>query len=153
MRAPTLFADPTLTKNGGDTRTDNRASHRPLSESRAARGEDGLPRQPAGLVGRQEYRDIGDVVRAADAAERRPLQGALFEIAADDADGAGTFGFHQTGIDGVDPDLARPEFLGEHPRDAVDRRLGAGIDGAARRREAADQRADIDDAAALRSEL
>ena len=42
-----------------------------------------------------------------------------------------------------------PEFARKHTGDGVDRALGGGVDRRARRREARDARADIDDAAAL----
>ena len=49
----------------------------------------------------------------------------------------------------VDSDLFWTEFAGEHAGNGVDRALGAGVDRAARRRDAADDGTDVDDAAAF----
>ena len=64
------------------------------------------------------------------------------------AQGLCTFGFDHAGIDGVDADLARAKFFGQHAGDAVDRPLGARINRRVRRRQGGDSRTDIDDAAA-----
>ena len=68
---------------------------------------------------------------------------------ADEAGGVGAFGFDDAGVEGVDANALGAELKREHAGDDVDRTLGGGVDGAAGRRDAADQRADVDDAAAL----
>ena len=60
-----------------------------------------------------------------------------------------SFGFHRTGIEGVDPDLSPPEFLGERAGDRVHRRFARAIHGPAWQGMARDEGAEVDDAAAL----
>jgi hypothetical protein len=61
----------------------------------------------------------------------------------------GTFGFDGPGVDGVDADFAGPEFFGERAGDGVDRAFGAGVNRGVRRRDTADDGADVDDTGAF----
>jgi hypothetical protein len=85
----------------------------------------------------------------ADATERSLRDGGLLEIRSDDAAAVGAFSLDHAGIDGVDPDLLRPELSGEHAGDGVNRALGAGVNRAVRRCDATGNGADIDDAGAF----
>ena len=118
-----------------------------ISERR--RRLDELAGDPAGVVGGEEDGGGGDVVGLAGAAERGFGDGILVEIGADEAGGVGAFGFDDAGVEGVDADALGAELEGEDAGDGVDRTLGGGVDRAGGRRDAADQRADVDDAAAL----
>src|SRR3954452_20808764 len=80
----------------------------------AAAGEDGLAGEPAGVVGGEEYGDVGDVLGLAEAAEWRGGHGPLLEVGcavlAEDACGVGAFGFDHAGVQGVDANLLRAEL-------------------------------------------
>ncbi len=52
-------------------------------------------------------------------------------VSADHADGVGTFGFGEAGVDGVDANLSRCQLLGQDAGDGVDCGLGGRVDGAA----------------------
>ena len=117
--------------------------------AKAAASEKLLAGEPGGVVRSQKDSDGGDVARLADAAERSLRDDGLLEVRADEAAAVGAFGLDHAGIDGVDPDLLRAELAGEHAGDGVDRALGAGVNRAVRRRDAAGDGADVDDAAAF----
>src|SRR5438093_764657 len=53
--------------------------------TRAAAGNQGFARHPARVVRREEHGNVGDLVRLADAAERRRADRPLLQIGADDA--------------------------------------------------------------------
>src|SRR5204862_1467211 len=84
-----------------------------------ARRDDGLARDPAGIVRSQEHRQRRDVLGLAESTERSRRDHLLLPIAADDADLARAFGVDAARIDRVDADLARAELLREHARDRV----------------------------------
>ena len=77
----------------------------------AARGLDGLAGEPCGVIGGEERGHGGDVVRLADAAERRICGSFLLEVAAHDAGSMSAFRLNHSGVKGVDADLARAQFL------------------------------------------
>jgi len=52
---------------------------------------------------------------------------AFSKIALVETGCAHAFGFDKTGIDGVDTNFARAEFLGQRSRDGVDSAFGAGL--------------------------
>ena len=136
----------------GEGKTRCRAlSSGPVEErlAEAAAGADQFAGDPLGVVGGEEGGDAGDVVHLADAAERGLRDGSLLEVGADEARGVYAFGLDHAGVDGVDADLLRAEFFREDAGDGVDRALGSGVDRAVRRRQAADDGADVDDACAL----
>src|SRR5580658_2395994 len=106
-------------------------------------------------VGRSEIDGSGgDVVGLADEAQRGLRLNKFAEITFHEACGVDAFGLDHPGVDGIDADLARAEFLGKRAGDDVDGALGGGVDGGVGRSQPADRGADIDDAAALiREEL
>ena len=62
------------------------------------------------------------------------LDFALFlHVSADHANGVGTFGFGEAGVDGVNANLSRCEFLGQDAGNGVDCGLGGRVDGTAGR--------------------
>jgi len=73
----------------------------PLRSAQAAAGRELFAGQPAGVVEGEEDRDVGDVVRLADAAERGVRDEALQEVRACEALGA--LGLDGAGIDRIDP--------------------------------------------------
>src|SRR6478735_1207242 len=93
---------------------------------------------PAGVIGGEEDRGLGNVLRLAGTAERRVLDGILFEFRTGDAGGVRALGDRQGGIERIDADFLRPEFLREHAGDGVDRALRAGVNGAVRRGDVGD---------------
>ncbi len=66
-----------------------------------------------------------------------------------EAGGVGAFGFDHPGIDRVHADLLGPKLARQHAGDGVDCALGSGVDGGGCGCDAADNGADVDDAAAL----
>ena len=117
--------------------------------AKATGSEKLLAGEPGGVFRRQKDSDGGDVARLADAAKRSLRDGGLLEIRSDDATAVGAFSLDHAGIDGVDPDLLRAEFAGEHAGDGVNRALGAGVNHAVRRCDATGNGADVDDAGAF----
>lgn len=61
----------------------------------------------------KKRRNRGDVLRLADAAERGLRLGLFVEVAPDDAGRMYAFRLNHPGIDGVDANLPRAEFLGQ----------------------------------------
>ena len=91
--------------------------------AKATGSEKLLAGEPGGVFRRQKDSDGGDVARLADAAERSLGDGGLLEIRSDYAATVGAFSLDHARIDGVDPDLLRAEFSGEHASDGVNRAL------------------------------
>ncbi len=48
---------------------------------------------------------------------------AFSKSESDEARRHSAFGFDDTGVDGINPDLFRAKFFGEHTRDRIDRSL------------------------------
>src|SRR5262249_12186595 len=117
------------------------------------RDDQRFARDPRRIVGGQKDGGRSDVLCSADPAQRRLRLRVPLEVAADDPRAMGPFRLDHAGIDRIDANLARSQLLGERPRDGINRRLGGAIDCAGRRRESADDRADIDDAAAAGAEV
>src|SRR6202040_910328 len=111
-----------------------------------AAGDDALAGDPLCVVGCKEGYDGGDVVDAACATEGSLRDEGLLEVGPDEACGLRAFGIDNAGVDGVDADLTRAKFLCEDASDGVECALGSGVDGAVGRGDAADARADVDDA-------
>jgi hypothetical protein len=74
---------------------------------------------------------------------------AFLEVRADEARGLDAFGVNHARVYGVDANLLCAKLFREDSRDGVDGALGSGGDRAVRRRQAADDRTDIDDAGAF----
>src|SRR5260221_6248376 len=113
-----------------------------------ARDMDRLAGDPAGLGRRQEDCHRADIAGLADAAKRRLRLDLLSEVAAGDPRRVHAFGLDHAGVERVDTDLARPQFLGERPRHGVHRGLGAAVDGSAGKPRRSGHRADVDEPAA-----
>ena len=103
--------------------------------------------------GGEEDRGRSDVLRLADAAERRLRFDLLAEVALGDPGGVHALRLHHAGVDRVDADLARAQLLGQRPRDGIDGGLRGAVDRRVRRRQRAGDRADVDDAAAGGAEV
>ncbi len=78
----------------------------------ATGGQQGFTGEPGRMRGRQKDRDRRDVFRLAEAAQRGLRDHPLFEVSANDPQRVNAFGFHPTGIDGVDANLPWPQFPG-----------------------------------------
>jgi hypothetical protein len=63
-------------------------------------------------------------------------------------EGPGSFVFHETGVDAIDADFARTEFLGQHAGDCIHRAFAAGVDRQLWPQTAGDVGGDVDHAAA-----
>ena len=91
-------------------------------------------------------------LRLANSAERRmrlePLAQVAFVVGG--AGGRCAFGFDDAGIDRVDANLPRSQFLSQRPGQGIDGGLGRAVDGSSRRSRGCDHRAEVDDAAARR---
>src|SRR6266478_7773867 len=120
-----------------------------ISLAKPARREELLAGQPPRVRTSEEDRDGSNVNRLPGAAQRGLRGRVLLPVGADEAPGARALGVDHARVDGVDPDLLRPQLAGEDARNPVDGGLGAGVHRAVRRRDAADRRADVDDAAAF----
>src|SRR5947207_349359 len=83
---------------------------------------EGLAGEPCGVRRREENGCRGDVLGLANSSQRRLRLDLFAHVALSDAGGVDTLRLHHAGIDGVDPNSARPQFLGQ--------RTGDGIDGA-----------------------
>src|ERR1700739_2521342 len=90
-----------------------------------------------------------NIVGLADATERGLRFDPLPEVACDETAGMRAFRFDHAGIDGIDADLARPQFLSEHSSDGVNSGFGGYVGGSVRREGGADAGANVDDAAAF----
>ena len=97
----------------------------------------------------EEGGDSGNVIDLTDAAERGLRDGGSLEGGADETRGVYALGFDHARVDGVDADLLRAKLLGEDAGDGIDCALGSGVDRGVGRRQAANGRADIDDAGAF----
>src|SRR5260370_41238772 len=82
-----------------------------------ARREELLAGQPPRVRAGQKDRDSRDVSRLPGAAQRSLRGRVLLEVGADEARGVRALGFDDAGVDGVDPDLLRPQLPGEDARD------------------------------------
>src|SRR5579859_4204613 len=120
-----------------------------LRSAQPAAREQLLAREPIRIVRGEEHRDRSDVLRLAGPAERRLRDSGFLEIGTDEPGAVRALGFDDAGVERVDADLARTEFAREHAGDRVDRAFRAGVDGAARGRDARHDRADVDHARAL----
>ena len=76
----------------------------------------------------------------------------LLEVAADESSRMGAFCLHHAGIDRVNADLPRSQFLRQDVRDGIHSALGGGIDDRRGRRDPRRRRADINDASTARFE-
>src|ERR1043166_5219869 len=106
---------------------------------------DGLSGDPRRVRRRKEGGDRGDVLGLADAAQRRLRFGLLAHLALGDAGSVDAFGFDHAGIDRVDSNAARAEFLRERARDRIDRTFGAAVNRSAGDAQRADDGTDVDD--------
>ena len=82
---------------------------------------------PRGIRGSKKDCSRSDVVGLTDATEWCLRFNAFAKIALVETGRAHAFGFDKTGIDGVDANFARTEFLGQRPGDGVDRALRARV--------------------------
>src|SRR5436190_12887847 len=110
-------------------------------------------RDPLRIRRSEKDRGGSDVLRLADAAKRSLRFNAFAKIALVEARCAHSLRFHHAGIDGVNADFARPQFLGQRPGDGVDRAFCAGVNRRTRRCQRRDGRANIDNVAASGIEL
>ena len=83
-----------------------------LGLAETATSDNALAGDPLRVVGRKESNDGGDVVDPACTAERGLRHKTFLEIRTDEACALSAFGIDDAGIDGVDADLFRTEFLG-----------------------------------------
>jgi hypothetical protein len=74
---------------------------------------EGLTGDPSGISGCKEGRHGGDVLRLADAAQRRLRLDVFAKLALRKAGGMDAFGLNHARADRIDADFARPELLGE----------------------------------------
>src|SRR2546428_14065563 len=102
--------------------------------AKPARREELLAGQPPRVRAGEEDRDGSDVSRLPGAAQRGLRGRVLLPVGADEAPGARALGVDHARVDGVDPDLLRPQLAGEDARNPVDGGLGAGVHRAVRRR-------------------
>src|SRR5262249_42118603 len=80
-------------------------------------------------IGRcQKHRSRRDVFRLADAAERSLGFDLLAKVTLCDPGRVKSFGLDHSGVDRIDANLTRAQFLGERACDRVHRRLGATVD-------------------------
>lgn len=121
--------------------------------AQAATGDELLAGEPAGIIRGQEDGDGGDVARSANASERGLCDEGFLEVGADHAGVACAFGIDRARVERVDADLLRTEFAREHAGNGIERSLGADVEDTARRGDAADHRADVDDATAFPQEF
>src|SRR5882672_3999775 len=119
----------------------------------STRDGQGLARDPRGVRRSEEDGNRGDVLRLADPAQRCLRLDLLAHLALGYAGGVDAFRLDHARIDGIDPDAARPEFLGQRTRDCIDCALGAAVNRGAGNAQRAHNRANIDDTAALGIEL
>ena len=117
----------------------------------AAGKDERLAGDPTRLVGGVEHRDPGDIIRSADAAERRLGLHLSAEVALGDARGVKPLGFHHARVQGIHPDPLRAELFRECDRHGVHGRLGRAVDRRVLDRHGTDDRADVDDRAARRT--
>ena len=117
--------------------------------AKTAASEKSLAGKPRGVLRGQKDSDGGDIARLADAAERGLREGGLLELRSDEAATVGAFSLDHAGTDGVDSDLLRAELAGQHCGDGVDRGFRAGVNRAVRRCDAANNGANVNDAAPL----
>src|ERR1700722_9846766 len=116
---------------------------RKLAETAA--GDDAFAGDPLRVVGRKEGGDGCDVVHLARAAEGSLRDESFLEVRTNETCGLSTFGIDDAGVDGVDADLPRAEFLCEDASDGIQCTFGAGVYGTVGRGKAADARANVDD--------
>ncbi|MDT5284516.1 MAG: hypothetical protein QOJ20_5711 [Mycobacterium sp.] len=105
------------------------------SASDAAGGGDDLAGQKACVVGCQEDRDEGDIVRLAGATQRGLRNTGLFCLRAYESARPGAFRHEKAGADGVDADAARTKFLGIGLGQHFQRAFRRAVDPQIRRRE------------------
>src|SRR5436190_339333 len=108
---------------------------------------------PRGIGGSEKDRGRSNVIGLTDAAEWCLRFNAFAKIALVETGCAYTFRFHHAGIDGVNADFARTEFLRQRPGDRVDRAFCGSINRRTRRRQRRDGRTNIDNIATSRIEL
>src|SRR6266481_6727325 len=82
---------------------------------------------PRGIRGSEKDCGRSDVAGLTNATEWRLRFNAFAKIALIETGCAHAFGFDKAGIDGVDANFARTEFLGQRSGDSVDRAFGAGV--------------------------
>src|SRR6266516_7959273 len=90
-----------------------------LQSAVASRNRQGLAGDPCGVRRSEEDGGGGDVLRLPDAAQWRLRLDLFAQVAFGDAGGVDSFCLHHAGIDGVDPNAARPEFLGQRARQRI----------------------------------
>src|SRR3954468_7283110 len=112
-----------------------------------------LARYPTRIRGSEEHCD-GSNVRGLPDTSQWSLRLHLFaEIALGNSRCMKTFCLHHSSVQGVDADLARPKFLRQRLSHGIHRGLGRAVDRTGRRRRAARQGTDVNDAAASGTEL
>ena len=100
---------------------------------------DELPSEPARVVRREEDGNVSDVLRLTCTAKRSLRDSVLVEVRSDEAGSMSAFGLDQSGVQCIHADALRSKLNREHTGDRIDRTLGAGVDRAVRRRNAANK--------------
>ena len=115
--------------------------------AQAASGKDPFSGEPACVVRGDERDDVGDVLRLTKTPKRGLGNDASLEIRSDHPRRLGSFRLGEIGAHGIDPDLPRTEFPGQHACDRIERAFARGVDRRLRRRDGGDTGTDVDDAA------
>src|SRR5258706_5777228 len=84
-----------------------------LCSAVTSRDRQGLAGEPRGIGRSEEHGCRGDVLRLADSSQRCLRLDLLAHVALRHTCALDTFRLHHSGVDGVDPDAAWPEFLGQ----------------------------------------
>src|SRR5882672_6166871 len=104
-----------------------------LQSTKTSGDDQGFARDPGRVGGSEKHGGTGYILWLSDAAQRRLRLNLLSKIAFGNAGGVCALRFHHARIDGVDTNLARPEFLGQRLRYGIHRRLGGAVNRAGRR--------------------
>src|ERR1700724_845737 len=97
-----------------------RASYSPEVVLLAAVREDGFSREPPRVIRGKKCRHTRDVLRLADAAQRRTRDYLLLKLRSHDARRVRTLRFGSTGIESVNADFSGAERFREHACQAID---------------------------------
>src|SRR5439155_2439319 len=95
----------------------------PSPSAETARDTQRFACDPRGIGRSEKDRRRSNVLGLADAAQRCLCFNAFAEIALVEAGCAHSLRFHHAGIDGIDSNFARAEFLGQRSGDGIDRTL------------------------------
>src|SRR5258708_23491225 len=119
------------------------------SSAETAAGAEQLAGDPFGVVRGQKRGNCGDVIHLANAAKWSLGHGILLKRRTNEAGSVHSFGLDHPWVNGVDANLARAQLFRQNPGNNVHRALGARVNRAGRRRQAADHRTDVDDAGSV----